>query len=535
MNKKKLSLHTIFLPAALAIVLFGGCTKEYEKKNTDPYGVTEGMMKYDGLKYGAPLAQMQRNVFAIAQQPLFGDEMYQITQNLCADIYSGYMAAPRYWYQNADNTTYALYPNWYSAAFNQAYTNIMTPWNELRKSTEKDNMPHIFAIGQILKVEGMHRVTDMYGPLPYLKFGDGSTQLDYDSQEAIYNSFFTELNTAITELTNFYLGNPSAKLMEYYDYIYKGDVVKWIRFANSLRLRLAMRIVYANPTKAKQEAEAAVNHAIGVMTDISETAALQNGSSISYNNPLYVICNDFDDIRMGATMDAYMNGYADPRMPKYFLPTSDGTYHGVRTGINITSSNMANYRNSTIISKLNIASDKEILWMSASEVYFLRAEGAARGWSMGAAAQSLYEEGIRKSMDSWGVSPGDYITSVAVPATYTDPVVSGNNAGAPSAITIAWDEAATLEVKLERIITQKWIAMYPDGMEAWSEFRRTSYPRIFPVLVNNSAGTINSTTQIRRMPFPTSEYLGNSAGVQKGVTLLGGADNGGTKLWWDKK
>jgi hypothetical protein len=88
---------------------------------------------------------------------------------------------------------------------------------------------------------------------------------------------------------------------------------------------------------------------------------------------------------------------------------------------------------------------------------------------------------------------------------------------------------------LERIITQKWIAVYPDSQEAWTEFRRTAYPRIFPVAVNNSAGLINTSTQIQRLPFPQSEYQSNASGVATGVSELGGGDNGGTKLWWDKK
>ena len=93
-----------------------------------------------------------------------------------------------------------------------------------------------------------------------------------------------------------------------------------------------------------------------------------------------------------------------------------------------------------------------------------------------------------------------------------------------------------MEEKLERIITQKWIAIYPDGQEAWSEFRRTAYPKVFPVMINNSGGTINTNKQVRRIPYPASEYRNNANNVNNAVsTLLGGADNGGTQLWWDKK
>ena len=128
-----------------------------------------------------------------------------------------------------------------------------------------------------------------------------------------------------------------------------------------------------------------------------------------------------------------------------------------------------------------------------------------------------------------------YVNDAAsVPDAYTDPLNAANNAPSPSSITIKWDEAATDEAKLERIITQKWIANFPEGQEAWSEFRRTGYPRLFPVVQNNSGGTISSTVQVRRLPFSQNEYNTNNAEVQKAIKLLSQpVDNGGTRLWWD--
>ncbi len=97
-----------------------------------------------------------------------------------------------------------------------------------------------------------------------------------------------------------------------------------------------------------------------------------------------------------------------------------------------------------------------------------------------------------------------------------------------------WDDNASTEQKLERIITQKYIAIFPDGQEAWSEYRRTGYPKLFTVDHNASNGAVNTNLQIRRLRFPASEYSNNTANVQAAVGLLGGPDNGGTKLWWDK-
>ena len=97
----------------------------------------------------------------------------------------------------------------------------------------------------------------------------------------------------------------------------------------------------------------------------------------------------------------------------------------------------------------------------------------------------------------------------------------------------AWDEEASRETKLEKIITQKWIACYPEGCEAWAEQRRTGYPRLFPVLVNKSNGKIDTRTMIRRLNFPVSIISGNPAQYSALCEYLGGPDTGGTRLWWD--
>jgi len=226
-------------------------------------------------------------------------------------------------------------------------------------------------------------------------------------------------------------------------------------------------------------------------------------------------------------------------LPRYFNAASDGLYHGIRNGITIT--NKATYAEGPF-SALNVPAAAPIIWMNPAEVYFLRSEGALRGWNMGNTAKNLYESGIRTSFTVSGVTTGAdaYIAdAVSLPAAYSDIRNTGNNVTATSTdlskITIKYDETAVFETNLERIITQKWLSMYPDGQEAWTEFRRTRYPKVFPVVLNTSQGLISTATQIRRLPFPATEYQTNSAGIAQAISQLGGADNGNTKLWWDKK
>ena len=149
------------------------------------------------------------------------------------------------------------------------------------------------------------------------------------------------------------------------------------------------------------------------------------------------------------------------------------------------------------------------------------------------------QDGIRMSFDEHGVSGADaYLTRTAaggyVPANYEDPVTSSHSMDALGTVSIAWDESGDFKTNLEQIITQKYIALYPVGQEAWTEFRRTGYPKVFPVVVNESSGgSVDTNIQIRRLPYPESEYNTNRTELDKGITLLGGVDNPGVRLWWD--
>ena len=118
-------------------------------------------------------------------------------------------------------------------------------------------------------------------------------------------------------------------------------------------------------------------------------------------------------------------------------------------------------------------------------------------------------------------------------ADYHDPVDPGNDIAARCRVSPRWDAAADAELKLERIITQKWIAMYPEGCEAWAEQRRTGYPRLFPVRLNHSKGYIDTETMIRRLPFPAVLATSDPEQYASLVAELGGEDHGGTRLWWD--
>jgi hypothetical protein len=155
-------------------------------------------------------------------------------------------------------------------------------------------------------------------------------------------------------------------------------------------------------------------------------------------------------------------------------------------------------------------------------------------------AQEYYEAGIAASFASAGVTGADaYITnSTALPlSSYTDPYNNRSTdvSSMLSLLPVAWDDAADDNTKLERIMIQKWIALYPDGQEAWSEMRRTGYPGWVRINSYSAQSEVASGEMISRLKFPSTEYDNNSANTQAAVTLLGGNDSAGTRLWWDVK
>lgn len=530
-NIEKSWLYLLFAGS----LCFTSCTSQFEKWNINPNEVTPDQMEQDNLNTGAYFTQMLRGVFIVGKSAdgvgLGGE--YQITEVLNGDIFASFVAnINTFSYTTYHHDHYVLYRDWYNAPFRDAYTYVMQPWKSICDVTDEGSPTR--ALATIVKVLGMSRITDMYGPIPYSKFGT-TTQVPYDSQKDVYYQFFDELDEAISILTD-YNNTTSANYMEQYDYIYSGNVGKWIKFANTLRLRLAMRVSFVDEAKAHKEASAAINHPSGLMTSADDSAILHQTTSFSFVNPLWEISESFQDIRMGATMDCYLNGYNDPRISKYFrTATNDGQYRGVRNGMD----NISKDSYIAAASGLNFEENSNMQWMDASEAYFLLAEAKLRLGLGNSTVQEYYEQGIRTSFASKGASGVDeYISnSENLPlGTYIDPVTnrSTNVTGYLSQRTVAWEEGVSNEEKLERIMIQKWIALYPDGQEAWSEMRRTGYPGFVRIASYAHQNEVADGELISRLKFPTTEYSDNSQNTQEAVALLGtGGDTAGTRLWWD--
>lgn len=551
MRIQKLHQIKLFsLSVAVALTL-ASCTNDFESVNRNPNLPGDKEKGLDGLASGGLFPGFIQSIIPTGSGGGTGmANNYQVTIDMTGDNWIGYLSPGVYGWDGGSSL-----PNYYAET--SRLNGIFTTMTELSNrflsikaathdvKVEDNNFIYTkrelvdqstFSIAQIVKIMGYHRATDMFGPIPYSKIKPGDVKVPYDSQEDIYRSFFTELEEAVNTLKTF-RDSGGSTLIKDYDPLFAGDVSKWIKLGNSLMLRLAIRVRYADEALAREYASKATANMADLISDKNDVAKLVSGSKFRFYNSLYTLWKTYGEGKMGATIYSYMRGYNDPRLPQYFSRAEAGNandgYYAVRLGVR--TGNYGQY------STPNIPEGAPTYWMKASEVQFLLAEARLFNLISVGTAREYYEKGVKLSFDENEVSLGNYLTTSARPANYEDPLQNANNIAAVSTIDRKWNDSATEEENLERIITQKYIAIFPDGLEAWSEWRRTGYPRIFKEVLNlsnisardvNSSGTDGG---VRRLPFPDSEYRLNGANISAAKALLGGEDNASTAVWWDKK
>lgn len=520
---------------------FSSCTDNFADFNDKKGAYTEELQKYDNQTNLVPFSTIQKGV--IYQTGVDGtDWQYQIIQNLVADMYCGYFHDMNGSF-NKNNSTYNLNNGWTSAMWTYAYGNVMPSIADSEElNTEKD-WPLYHAITKILKVAVLHRVSDYYGPILYDGFGTAEQMPQ--SQEEVYNRFFEDLAKAV-DILKAYKGGVSFESADFMMPEGKRTPAQWLKFANSLRLRLAMRVSNKNATLAEAQAKAALDPDNGGVLETANETVGEYG----IRNPLGGV-NGWGEVFMNASLESFLKGYNDPRLNSYFNPAQDGRdtddniikevagvkqlssiegeYKGVRQGTGVADNRYSTH------SKTTITTTSKIIVMSAAEVWFLRAEAALRGYTS-ENVENCYKQGVTVSFAQWDANGvGDYLESDKTPADYVDTFDSKFDGKATTTITPKWDNAASPEVKLERIITQKWLALYPEGCEAWAEQRRTGYPKLFKVVVNNSGkdNAISTDIMIRRVFFNQDYKTDNKSLYDALVSKLGGEDTGATRLWWD--
>jgi hypothetical protein len=516
-----------FLYVISLVLVLGACTEDFEETNTNPYEITGESLTQDFNDVGAFFPNMLKNLYGI-----------QIDHNLTNDSFARHLATPTPFVGGVNNTTYYLRWNRY---WNIQYSNVMSQANQVIDIAAANDNEIFVEWANLIKLLSMQRVTVYYGPVIYTEFGLGKSG-EYDSEDKLYRAFFSDLDRII----GVFMANADKKDIAAFDASYGGDLTKWARMANSLRLRLAIRVSKVDPAMAKTEGEKAIADGAGLITTNDDNFNI-NGYGQKYHPA--VICFEWNDTRMSASMESILGGYQDPRAANFFEPVADAAlvadhpefpYKGIRNGADLVAKDAR-----TSFSTINLDFNDpgkvtERKFMSADEIHFLMAEAALRGWAGAGDAGTHYEMGVRSSFALWGTGGvDDYLAdNTSIPFDYDDPASTGDVNDFVNRITntVAWDDAADDETKLEKIITQKWIAAYTDSMEPWVDHRRTGYPKLpynYQNDSNSDWGIIADDDFLRRMTFVNGERENNPAAVADGTTKLGGPDEIGTRLWWD--
>ena len=516
------------------VLIFNACTAEFEEYNTNPNQISDTDLKQDYNHIGAFIAPLLRATHIAPKA-----DRHQLQHNLTHEAWVCHLAPPSVFANNRNNTTYYITWNNRFTYWEHVYAEVMAPARLLQQRAEEDGYEVFVQFSRLLQLVSASRLTSMYGPIIYSQYGSSSQSIMYDSEPQLYELFFAQLDS----ITDVFYTNIAYKGMSKFDETYKGDMGNWLRFANSWRLMLAIRIAKVAPQMAKLEGEKAINHPGGLIIENKHNMSVPLQGIV---HPISMISHSWNDTRMGAAMESILVGYADNRITKFFDPVTDDSlypdhpgypYKGIRNGAELINKNL---RTSFSAVNSSLKTATTVTMLPSSLVHFMLAEANLRGWSGTKPAQQHYEDGIRASFAQWGASGvDDYISNdTKLPIDYNDPKAEGSVNGFVNQIqvTVKWDETATNEVKLEKIMTQKWIASFGTTVETWVDFRRTGYPKLPPVYINNSDATwgrIDDGDFIKRIPFVDVERKNNTAGVADATSKLGGPDLISTRLWWD--
>jgi hypothetical protein len=551
-NMKKINKISIVFLCALGLLLGNACTEKFEEFNTDPKIITAEL-----IDPGLILTYIERN-FVMGSN--YGNGTYGCFCGMCKrDDDAPFLEtdAPGIW-----NNAYTVRLN-----------NLSNIIQLIEGKENKDELINKQAIARILKVWGVTVLTDTYGDVPYSESCLPQKQAvydpKYDTQQSIYADLFKELKEAAAQLDESKVSYGSA------DLIYGGDVAKWRKLANSLRLRMALRVRYVDAALAREQMSDLTE--AGLMTTLSEDAYVLNNSDYpDHLNPRYYRIVNYSTISESVYTHMVMitilrndSIHLDPRI-KIYADTIKATWKGGTSPNGYACWNW-DYRGSPTLGMVpveykypwgsNTVSNIADFWrvpivapaiMRCSEVYFALAEAKLAGLlpaGFSSTAEQYYQKGIDASIDwyKWfydltapqipdlmlnyvhneAYAPGEGWTQADVDKYLDYKKITDEEVAAFKA-TAMYTLFGTEDEQLEKIINQKIVALYPNEFQGWCEYRRTGYPKV-PIGPDQAAlaGVVP-----RREPWPTTEETINSASFQEALSRYG-VDSRLTKFWWD--
>ncbi|MCR8912529.1 SusD/RagB family nutrient-binding outer membrane lipoprotein [Barnesiella sp. ET7] len=497
-----------------------------------------------------------------------GPHQYQYVYNITVDNYAGYFVVPHNFSHGGGgllNSTYAYNQDYCDGPYG-AFLSIKNNIANMINHPMIDSIPEMKAIGLLIFDYSSQEMVDLYGSIPYVdhKSNKESNPFTFNKMADIYASIVDNLDTINACLKHFdsrpdwYKAGVQSILGQYDVMTQDKSVASWCRLANSLKLRMAMHTVKVQPSVAQKWAEEAVQ--AGVVETTAQELLL-DPMVMGYTNPLFEIANNWGDTRLNASFESLLASLKHPYLEYVFDKNSNIVVNssdpndimqantrimGLRAGIRMIPGQA--YKDNFRIAYSSIKNNGEMAMaplylMKVSEVEFLRAEGALRGWNMGGSAQQFYEQGIRNAqvehrlMSTYYPNAVDEYMSLEAPVAYkyVDQYDHSYDAESVTTIGVKWNEGDSQETKLEKIITQKYIAAFPYSYESWNDMRRTGYPKQFEVLnVEDGDGSLVQGDIIRKIPLPGRDTsVGMSDITASGIEALGGSDTQGTRVWWD--
>ena len=496
-------IKTFIVLMILVTCIVSSCTKDFKELNISPSLVTENLVKPDNLFSMV----LKESIFHIPDLGRLNDgSPGRISE------FAGFMASESSG-NPFRNTDYDFY-------FNNFYRIYLININEAIRLTQQDPaLSNKNAMARIFRVWLWQNLTDMYGDIPYTEAAQDRDHLiaepKYDKQEDIYKDLFTQLKAATDQLKD----DPSQRGYGAADILFKGDVSAWQKFANSLRLRMAMRVRYVDNTLAQQNISEVINAPL-ISANAENATLLSEGPNAALNankSPLLILLagNLIEPRHIGFPVLEILAKNHDPRMSIYFRlpnlidPSSSIPYRA--RPINVYDTETFRYIRDSIslVGAYFEAPQFSFNLITAAEVNYLKAEAMLAGLTPGD-ANAAYRTGIQLAMEQYGVPPASITTFLA-----------------SSAATLS----GTSEQQLEQIIDQKYITLIYQSNEAWAEYRRTGYPKMWL-----GSGPTDTQGQIpRRLTYPADEYSKNQVNVTAAVSNYQDGDKLTSRMWWDVK
>ncbi len=504
---KNISIRKITGAALISLGLLGtGCAKmsDFGTLNQNPNGittpVTSALLTNTISQIGGFASNIRRSVYAqyVSENQYTETSLYALPLLEHAPTYSGPLQDLQTIIDyNTDPKTAGL------AAVNGSNANQI-------------------GIARILKAYIFWTVTDAWGDVPYSEAlkGAGNLTPKFDKQEDIYFSIIKECKEAIAGFDN---GAPIKG-----DVMYGGDVTKWTKLANSLRMLMSMRLTNEYPAAGGKAAVEFADAAAGPHIAVNSDNAVIQYPGGAFQNPWYLLYQTRDDYASSKTMGDVLSGLGDTRSTVFGTPGPMFPY-GLTRDLAVQYGNSVGNNQSRVLALSKRQPNSPVTVIGASIVLLARAEAKERGWIAGS-AEADYNAGITASYDEWGV---------AVPPAYlTGPANYNAGAGVPGSIgagTAPYDNfratpdnnlqnAATPD-KLKRIALQYWLAAFPNGNEGWASQRRTGIP--FLTETRFKTGKF-----VNRYTYGSNSYALNNANTTAAATAIGG-DVQETKVWWD--